>query len=215
VNATKHDPLILTPSNLNSHFAESFRALRANISFSSIDQPLKTLLITSASPREGKTMTTLNLGIIIGQAGPRVIIVDADMRHPSLHHLLEPSPNGSSNGHRALPGLSNAIVGSSKLEDVIRPTQFANVSLVCAGVQPPNPSELLASQRMRAFVGELTQRADIVLLDSPPCLLYSDAFVLSRIPTACSMYSGRACRTRPPSAASTSSSSRRSHACWA
>jgi capsular exopolysaccharide synthesis family protein len=178
---TRHDPLVLTPSNLNSHFAEAFRALRANISFSSIDRPVKTILVTSAMPREGKTMTTLNLGIIMGQAGPRVLIVDADLRHPSLHHLLEVSANGSSNGHRALPGLSNVIVGSSKLDDAIMPSQFPNVSLICAGVLPPNPSELLASQRMRAFVNELNQRADIVLLDSPPCLLYADAFVLSQI----------------------------------
>jgi len=175
--ATKPDRLVLTPENLNSHFAEAYRALRANISFSSIDAAVRTILLTSAAPREGKTMTVLNLGIIMAQAGPRVLLVDADFRHPSLHRALGISANGSGR----LPGLSNLIVGSSTLEEVIIPTGFANVSLVPAGALPPNPSELLASQRMRSVIGELTTKADFVLLDSPPCLLYADAVVLSRV----------------------------------
>lgn len=171
----QRDQLILTDETLNTHFAEAYRALRANISFSSIDHPVKTILVTSASPREGKTTTVVNLGIIMAQAGPRVLIVDADFRRPSLHHLFGFLPNGK----KTLPGLSNVIVGNSKLSDVLLPSGFARVSLVPAGIMPPNPNELLSSQRMRAVMEELADHADIVLLDTPPCLLYSDAFLLA------------------------------------
>jgi protein-tyrosine kinase len=177
MNASKTDRLVLTNGNLNSHFAEAYRALRANISFSSIDQPVKTIVVTSAAPREGKTMTALNLGIIIAQAGPRVLLVDADFHHPSLHHML----TGSSNGVRAKPGLSNLIVGNVTAAEAITTTPFTNLSILPAGAPPPNPSELLASQRMRTVMAELVQRADFVLLDSPPCLLYADAVVLSQV----------------------------------
>jgi capsular exopolysaccharide synthesis family protein len=171
----RQDQLVLTDETLNTHFAEAYRALRANISFSGIDRPVKTILVTSAAPREGKTTTVINLGIIMAQAGPRVLIVDADFRRPSLHHIFGFLPNGK----KTLPGLSNLIVGNSRLDEVRLPSGFARVSLVPAGIMPPNPNELLSSQRMRAVMEELAEQADIVLLDSPPCLLYSDAFVLS------------------------------------
>jgi Mrp family chromosome partitioning ATPase len=91
----RHEQLVLTDETLNTHFAEAYRALRANISFSSIDRPVKTILVTSAAPREGKTTTVINLGIILAQAGPRVLIVDSDFRRPSLHHIFGFLPNGS------------------------------------------------------------------------------------------------------------------------
>src|SRR5438094_5419767 len=171
----KQDQLILTDETLNTHFAEAYRALRANISFSSIDRQVKTIVVTSAAPREGKTTTVINLGIIMAQAGPRVLIVDADFRRPSLHHLFGFLPNGK----RVLPGLSNLIVGNSRLEDVLLPSGFARVWLVPAGIVPPNPNELLNSQRMKSVVEDLAEQADIVLFDSPPCLLYSDAYLLA------------------------------------
>jgi len=167
--------LVLSEETLNTHFAEAYRALRANISFSSIDKPVKTILVTSAGPREGKTTTAVNLGIIMAQAGKRVLIVDADFRRPSLHHLFGFSPNGKG----ALPGLSNVIVGNSKLAEVLLPTSFDGVAFVPAGIVPPNPSELLGSQRMVAVMNELGDEADFVLIDTPPCLLYADAVVLS------------------------------------
>ena len=177
MTGVKTDQLILSDAALSSHFAEAYRALRANISFSSVDLPLKSILVTSAAPREGKTTTLVNLGIMMAQAGAPVLLVDADLRHPSLHQVLSDSPNG----HRAPPGLSNVIVGQTKLDDVILPTGVPNLSLVSAGILPPNPSELLASQRMRALVSELTERAEVVMVDSPPCLLYADAVVLSAL----------------------------------
>jgi len=172
---TESSELVLSEETLNTHFAEAYRALRANISFSSIDKPVKTILVTSAGPREGKTTTAVNLGIIMAQAGKRVLIVDADFRRPSLHHLFGFSPNGKG----ALPGLSNVIVGNSKLAEVLLPTAFDGVAFVPAGIVPPNPSELLGSQRMVAVMSQLGEEADFVLIDSPPCLLYADAVVLS------------------------------------
>jgi protein-tyrosine kinase len=172
---TENGELVLSEETLSTHFAEAYRALRANISFSSIDRPVSTILVTSAGPREGKTTTAVNLGIIMAQAGPRVLIVDADFRRPSLHHLFGFSPNGKS----ALPGLSNVIVGNSKLAEVLLPTGFDRVSFVPSGIVPPNPSELLGSQRMGAVMSQLAEHADFVLIDTPPCLLYADAVVLS------------------------------------
>ena len=170
----RQDQLILTDETLNTHLAEAYRTLRANISFSSIDQSVKTMVVTSAGPREGKTTTVINLGIIMAQAGPRVMIVDADFRRPSLHHIFGFLPNG----RKVLPGLSNLIVGNSRLQDVLLPSGFARVSLVPAGIVPPNPNELLSSQRMKSVIEDLAEHADVVLFDSPPCLLYSDAFLL-------------------------------------
>src|SRR5438445_2420223 len=182
--ASTKDQLVLNDGLLNSHFAEAYRALRANIGFSSIDQPVKTVLVTSAAPREGKTTTVINLGIIMAQSGAQVLIVDADFRRPSLHAIL-----GNEVARKQFwddseftpPGLSNLIIGNKTFAEVVLPTQFAQLSLLPAGVMPPNPSELLGSERMRAVVKDLRERADMVLIDSPPCLLYSDAVVFSRM----------------------------------
>src|SRR5207245_11026778 len=113
----RQDTLGMTDETLNTPFAEAYRALRVNISFSGIDRPVKTILVTSAAPREGKTTTVINLGIIMAQAGPRVLIVDADFRRPSLHHIFGFLPNGK----KTLPGLSNLIVGNSSAAEAPLP----------------------------------------------------------------------------------------------
>ncbi len=169
---------ILTGESLQTHFAEAYRAPRTNISFSGVDQPLKTIVVTSASSNEGKTTTVINLGIIMAQAGPRVLIVDTDFRRPSIHEVLglRPSPTG----HQLL-GLSNVMLGSARLGDVIAETEFQRLQVVPAGAVPPNPSELLGSHRMRTIVGELKEHADFVIMDSPPCMEYSDALLVARL----------------------------------
>jgi capsular exopolysaccharide synthesis family protein len=181
----KDDGLVLTERVLSSAFAESYRALRANISFSSIDQPVKTMVITSAAPREGKTTTVINLGIIMAQAGARVVVVDADFRRSTLHRFLANGLGGQkpfwADANGARPGLSSLIAGHAGLNEVVVPTRFKDLALLPAGVTPPNPSELLGSDRMRGVLEQLSEQADYVLLDSPPCALYSDAVVLSRI----------------------------------
>ena len=170
--------LILDEETMRSPFAEAYRALRANISFSSIDEQVRTVAVTSAAPGEGKTTTAINLAIIMAQAYPRVLLVDADFRRPSVHQMLGAWPATPSS---ARVGLSNVIVGSAKLDDVVLETQFEHLGLVSAGAIPPNPNELLGSRRMESVMKELTEMADVVLIDTPPCLLYSDAYVISHL----------------------------------
>jgi capsular exopolysaccharide synthesis family protein len=172
----KPQPLIVDEETLRSPFAEAYRALRANISFSSIDHPIRSVAVTSAAAGEGKTTTAINLAIVMAQALPRVLLVDADFRRPSIDLLLGAGPP-----MRNVAGLSHVIVGSAKLDDAVSETRFPRLGMIPAGPIPPNPNELLGSQRMVAIVKELTEMADVVIFDTPPCLLYSDAFVMSRL----------------------------------
>ena len=172
----KQTPLILNEETLHSPFAEAYRALRANVSFSSVDERVRSVAVTSASAGEGKTTTAINLAMIMAQALPHVLLVDADFRRPSIHQLL-----GVGQPMTSPAGLSNVIVGSAKLEDVIFDTPFDRLGMVPAGAIPPNPNELLGSHRMEAVIKELTEMADFVIIDTPPCLPYSDAFVISQL----------------------------------
>ena len=119
-------PTTLTAETLNTPFAEAYRTLRANINFSSIDAPVRTLVVTSAAPAEGKTTTVVNLGIIMAQAGHSVVLVDADFRRPSLHHYLGASgrPAGGDGGKYL--GLSNVIVGATTLQSRWAPSTSAH-----------------------------------------------------------------------------------------
>jgi capsular exopolysaccharide synthesis family protein len=182
---TTHDGLVLTERILSSPFAESYRALRANIGFSSIDRPVKNIVVTSAAPREGKTTTVINLGIVMAQTGARTIIVDADFRRSMLHRFIADAQVRRkpfwSDENVAPPGLSSLVVGRTELTDVLVPTQFKDLAVLPAGMTPPNPSELLGSDRMRGILEQLSEQADYIVMDSPPCALYSDAVVLSRL----------------------------------
>jgi len=177
VTPARHNRFILSDATLDSHFAEAYRALRADITLGAIDWPVRSILVTSATSRESKTTTVINLGVVMAQAGSRVIIVDANFRQPALHHFV----GSITNGVKPTPGLSNLIVGTASVDEVLTPTGFERVKLVPAGVAPPNPSELLSSQRMKAASTQLSERADMLIFDSPPCALYSDAFVLARL----------------------------------
>ncbi len=135
-------------------------------------------MVTSAAAGEGKTTTVINLGIIMAQAGPRVLIVDTDFRKPSIHTVMDLWP--SRNRAPGL-GLSNVMLGMATLDEVIAETDFERLRVVPAGAIPPNPSELLGSHRMQTLVSELKAHADVVIMDSAPCLAYSDALLLSRV----------------------------------
>lgn len=175
---TNHKSLVLGTETFGSHFAEAYRALRANISFSSIDQQVKTIVVTSAAKGEGKTTTVVNLGIIIAQAGPRVVIVDADLRQPSVYEAMK-AGGLVPERQPIVSGLTSVIVGSTEIEDVLVRTPHDGLAVVPAGPTPPNPSELLGSHRMKDVLSDLAGIADYVLIDTPPCLVYSDALVLS------------------------------------
>ena len=151
--------------------AEAFRLLRANLQFSAIERPLRTLLVTSAEAGDGKSTTAANLAIVMAQAGQKVILVDADLRRPTQHGLFDVTNR---------IGLTSLIVdGALDVESAMVPTRVEGLRLLTSGPLPPNPSELLASQRMQARLGELAKLADLVVVDSPPVLPVSDPVVLS------------------------------------
>jgi len=153
-----------------SPIAEAYRLLRTNIHFSSVDQPLRTLMVASPGPTEGKSVTLANLAVVLAQAGLRVIAVDTDLRRPVLHKVF-----GLSNSH----GLSDAILQPNPgVLEHVQETGIENLRLLASGSLPPNPTELLGSSRMKAVMDELSAHADIVLFDSPPLLVVADAAVL-------------------------------------
>lgn len=152
--------------------SESYRTLRTNIQFSSVDNPVKTLLVTSSSPGEGKSTTTANLAVVLAQTGQKVIVVDTDLRRPVLHKVFE-VPNNT--------GLTTALLGDATQASAhLQVTEIENLSVLTSGPIPPNPSELLGSHRMKTLVETLSGLADIVIFDSPPVLAVTDAAVLAR-----------------------------------
>jgi succinoglycan biosynthesis transport protein ExoP len=152
--------------------AESCRALRTNILFSAADRQLKTLIVSSANQREGKTTSVIYLGTTMAQSGQRVLLVDTDMRRPRLHE---------STGVPRQVGLSNLILGDQDYDAVIKTTEIPNLYVLPCGPLPPNPAELLMTNRFQTVLAELAQRFDRVILDSPPVQPVTDAVVLSKL----------------------------------
>jgi capsular exopolysaccharide synthesis family protein len=153
-----------------SPISEQYRMIRTNIQFSSVDHELQTLLVTSASPGEGKSMTVANLAIVYAQQGKKVLLIDTDLRKPTVHYTF------SIENHK---GLSNIIVGETNLEDVVVTSDVENLDILTCGPIPPNPSELLTSRRMKALIEEARGIYDIILFDTPPILVVTDAQILA------------------------------------
>jgi non-specific protein-tyrosine kinase len=167
----KNDRLI-TASEPRSANAEAYRMLRSNISFSSVDKPIETILVTSASPSEGKSITAANLAVTMAQAGYRTIVLDCDLRKPTQHKIF-----GVSND----AGLTNSLLAHANLNSFIRPTRVENLRVLTTGPLPPNPAELLGSRSMNTFLGVLNSEADVVVIDSPPILAVTDSAILARL----------------------------------
>lgn len=159
---TWHDP--------KSVAAEAYRILRTNLQFTNPDRPLKSVLITSPTVGDGKSTVTSNLAVAFAQVGRSVIIVNADLRRPSVHKMFQ-VPDGV--------GLTSVLVGQATVQEALRDTQVPNVRLLTAGPTPPNPAELLESQRMQAVMQELREYADIILYDAPPVTVVTDAGLLA------------------------------------
>lgn len=150
--------------------AEAYRALRTNVNYTSVDGPLKRILVTSAEPGEGKSTTISNLAVVLAQNGSRVILADCDMRHPQL------------NTHFNLPnriGMSTLFSHQEVVKSVSQPTGLAGLSVVTTGPLPPNPAELMSSQTMQKILNLMSENADIVLIDTPPVLAVTDAAALA------------------------------------
>ena len=149
--------------------AESYRILRTNIMYSSFDKEIKIILVTSAEPGEGKSITSGNLALAFAHDEKKVILIDCDLRRPSLHKKFRISNN---------KGLSDAIINKDKLSDFIQKwTEYLDV--LTAGKVPPNPSEMLGSKAMSNLLDELSNIYDVIILDSPPVLAVTDAQILS------------------------------------
>lgn len=152
------------------HVQEAYKALRTNIRFFLADSGCKKFCITSSAAGEGKSITILNLAISFAQTGQRVLLIDADMRRPSLARLLIEKP---------APGLSNVLAGFNTEEESIRPNIYENLDVMLAGELPPNPSELLGSENMQKMLKRLEKRYDYILVDLPPVGVVSDACVIA------------------------------------
>lgn len=161
---------IIMDKNPRSPIAESYRTLRTGIEYLASSQKLKTIMITSAKPREGKSTTAANLAISFAQIHKKVLLLDADLRKPSLHRVFNKPNRG---------GLSNILVNQYELQDVVRETYLNDLYLLTSGRIPYNPSELLASDRMSALLDEASDKFDYIILDTSPVLGLSDAQILS------------------------------------
>jgi non-specific protein-tyrosine kinase len=154
-----------------SSVAEAYRTLRTNIEFASVDAPIRTLLVTSSISGEGKTVTAANLALVFAQAGRRVLLVDVDLRKPGVHLVFDlPNVNGLTTLLRSL---------DASLDAVVHATEQENLRILTTGPLPPNPAELLGSQRMRAILDRLKASGDLVILDSPPLQAVADSAILS------------------------------------
>ncbi len=154
-----------------SQVAEAFRSLRTAVLFTARGAPPKVIVVTSAVAAEGKTVGSLNLATALAEAGSRVLLLEADLRHPRCHRTL---------GVDAARGLASVLAGQEELESVIHSLEAPRLSFIPAGAVPPNPAELMSSARMREIVASLRSRYDFVIIDTPPVLPVTDAVVLAR-----------------------------------
>ncbi len=166
----KRSPLIIG-SQTTTPRAEAHRKLRTNLEFVDAAQNAATILITSSLPNEGKSITAVNLALSLVEAGQRTLLVEADMRKPQLSKYLDLAND---------VGLSNLLAGQADLADVVQPWGKQGLFVLASGSTPPNPAELLGSQRMRDLLAQLSTEYDRVVLDSPPILPVTDAVVLAR-----------------------------------
>jgi exopolysaccharide transport family protein len=171
LTASKEVVETVTQIRPQSQMAESYRALRTSLLLSNLGAPPKVIMVTSARPQEGKTTTSINTAIVLAQKGVRVLLVDADLRRPSVHKTLGMGPRS---------GLSNVLTGSATVQQTITTSPILpNLLIMPAGTPPPNPAELLASSNMRDLIAELRQQFDHIVIDTPPTLSVTDAVVLS------------------------------------
>ena len=161
---------MITHLRPKSAIAEAFRSLRTSIHFSAINREKKVLITTSTFPGEGKTTISANLAITLSQTGARVLVIDGDLRRPSLHSKF---------GHSKVPGLSEVLAGDVPVDGILHDTGIPNLKLMTAGTTPPNPAELLGSEKMADLLTALREQYDHIIIDAPPVLAVTDAPLLT------------------------------------
>lgn len=161
---------LITVDRPRSVISEAYRGLRTSILFASVERARKVILVTSASPQEGKTTIAINLATAMAQAGEKTVILDADMRKPRLEAVF---------GFTIEHGLSDVLAASDDIAGAIHKTEIKNLDVIACGSIPPNPSELLGSRKMKDFLDSLSKKYDRIIIDTPPVLAVTDSVVLS------------------------------------
>lgn len=158
--------------NQNSNFVvkEAYKTLRTNLRFSVRGEGCKKICITSGNAGEGKSITMMNLAISIAESGQRVLLIDADLRRPAMARLLV---------EKSTPGLANVLANMSTPEEAIRKGLYPNLDILFSGEFPPNPSELLGSEKMEALIQAMSSQYDYILVDTPPVNVVSDACIVA------------------------------------
>jgi non-specific protein-tyrosine kinase len=159
---------LITLTDPRSPVSEAYRTLRTNLSFYSVDDPIRSLVVTSSAADDDKSAVAANLAVTMAQSGRSTILVDCDLRRPTLHDLFHLESE---------PGLTNVILGDYEGLP-LQATNVENLSLLASGPKPPNPADMLGSKRVDALIEELVGQADFVIFDSPPAIAVTDAAVL-------------------------------------
>lgn len=161
---------LITLTDKMSVTAEAYRTLRTNIQFSSYDKDLQVVTVTSSRPGEGKSTVSSNLAITFAENGSKVLLVDCDLRRPTIHKVFR-LPNSK--------GMVNAVLSTDPLDKIIHKDIIPGLDIITSGIIPPNPSELLGSKKNQKLMEELKSQYDIIILDAPPLLAVTDAQVLT------------------------------------
>jgi len=167
----KRSQSLITLNAPKSVISEQYRNIRTNIQYSSVDSEINSILITSSEPGDGKTTTISNLAVTFASLGNRVLLIDADLRKPQLHHVFK------LDNHE---GLSTMLSKNLPLSETVQKTQSVNLDVLTSGPIPPNPSELLSSKKMELLIAQMKESYDYVLFDTPPILAVSDAQIVTR-----------------------------------
>ncbi|MGG0848195.1 CpsD/CapB family tyrosine-protein kinase [Peribacillus simplex] len=161
---------LIAKFNPKSPISEQFRTIRTNIQFSAVDEEVRSIMVTSTGPGEGKSTTAANLAVVFAQQGKRVLLVDADLRKPTVHYTFN-LPNAF--------GMTNVLTKRMELKDAVVETDEKNLYVLSSGPIPPNPAELLGSNSMTELFERFYEEFDVIIMDTPPVLAVTDAQILS------------------------------------
>ncbi|MFZ7121498.1 MAG: CpsD/CapB family tyrosine-protein kinase [Eubacteriaceae bacterium] len=163
---------IITHTDPKSPVSEAFRSLRTNVHFTNIDKEIRVIQVTSSLQSEGKSTIAANYAITLVQSGKKVLIIDCDLRRPNIHRVFN-LPNSN--------GLINLLIKETTLEQSIKSTEVKDLYAIVSGPIPPNPSEMLESNRMRELITSIKGHFDVVIIDSPPVIPVTDAMIISNL----------------------------------
>lgn len=165
-------PRAITERDPKSPISEIYRTLRTNIKFASFERDVKTIVLTSAGPDEGKSTVTANLAVTLQESGSRVLLLEGDLRNPTVHRIF---------GVKSTYGLTNILVDGGDYKDFIQHSMLEGLDILASGPKPPNPSKILGSSRMKTILDEVRNDYDYVLIDAPPVVVVTDAALIASV----------------------------------